>query len=103
MQIDCFKSAGVFSGAVLGWYLERHLIGFEVTPKMGWKRVALRFGVGIAVVAILHLAPRVLLLTGIPETWYELIKNFFTVFGAAFVSPLAFTAVEHRVNPLALR
>ncbi len=103
MQIDCFKSAGVFSGAVLGWYLERHLIGFEVTPKMGWKRVALRFGVGIAVVAVLHLAPRVLLLIGIPETWYELIKNFFTVFGAAFVSPLAFTAVEHRVNPLALR
>ena len=103
MQIDCFKSVGVFSGAVLGWYLERHLIGFETIPNASWKRNALRFGVGIAVVAILHIAPRVLTLVGVPETWYELVKNFFTVFGATFVAPLAFTAVEHRVNPLALR
>ena len=103
MQIDCFKSGGVFLGAVLGWFLERRLIGFEIARRMGLKRILLRLGVGMAVVAVLHIAPRVLLVFGTPETWYELVKNFFTVFGATFVAPLAFTAVEHRVNPMALR
>lgn len=103
MQVDCFKSAGVFLGAIIGWYLERHLIDFEIPTRVAWKQVLLRLGVGLAVVAVLHLAPRVLLLVGMPETWYELIKNFFTVFGAAFVAPLAFTAIEHRINPLSLR
>ena len=103
MKVDCFKSGGVFSGAILGWYLERHLINFEVPNRMGWKRIVLRLVVGLLVVAALHLMPRVLLLFGTPETWYELVKNFFTVLGAAFVAPLAFTAVEHRINPMSLR
>lgn len=103
MKVDCFKSGGVFIGAILGWFLERRYINFEVKSHMSWKQILLRLAVGMAVVAILHLAPRVLLLVGTPETWYELIKNFFTVFGAAFVAPLAFTAVEHRINPMALR
>lgn len=99
MQEDCFKSAGVFAGAMLGWFLERRCLSFEVCPERhGWKRMALRFAVGIAVTFVFHVAARPLLMAGIDLRWYELIKNFLTIFAAAFVGPVAFCALERRAR-----
>ena len=95
MQVDCFKAAGVFVGAVLGWFLEKRYINFEVNPKgHGWKRMALRFAVGMAVVLVLYACTRPLSLVLVDDRWCELVKSFVLVFGAAYVAPLAFTAVE---------
>lgn len=98
MQIDCFKSGGVFYGAILGWYLERRIVRFQTLQQGGWKRIVLRLAIGFAIIAVLHLAPRVLLLVNIDTRWYELIKNFFTIFGAVFVAPLVFNAIERRTG-----
>ena len=96
MQVDCFKAAGVFVGAVLGWFLEQRYVNFEVNPaKFGWKRMALRFVVGMAVLLLLLLlGTRLLHMLLTDDRWYELVKNFVLVFGAAFVAPLVFSAVE---------
>lgn len=95
MQVDCFKAAGVFVGAVLGWFLEKRYVKFEVDPKkFGWKRMALRFVVGMAVVLALYLCTKPLGAVLVDDRWCELVKNFILVFGAAYLAPLAFTAVE---------
>ena len=98
MQVDCFKSAGVFFGAVTGWFLERRFLAFEVDPKAaGVKRMVVRFAIGFAVVAVFHVAPRLLLSVGLDERWFELVKNGLTVFAAAFAGPAAFCAVERKL------
>ena len=97
MQIDCFKSGGIFSGAIVGWYLERTYIGFKETDKRDWKRIVLRLVVGLIVILVLHNVPKVLTFTGMDIRWLEFLKNFATGFGASFVGPLAFTAVESKV------
>lgn len=94
-QCDSLKAVGVFAGAILGWYLERRFVRFVTDPRaMGWKRLVFRLVVGMAVVLVLHVAPRPLLVAGLDERWYELIKNFVTLIGATFVAPLVFTAAE---------
>ena len=87
MQVDCFKSGGIFAGAIIGWYLERTYIGFEGTDKRDWKRIAVRLVVGLAVVAILHNVPKVLSITGMDIRWLEFLKNFCTGFAATFAGP----------------
>ena len=97
MQIDCFKSAGVFLGAMVGWAAERHLVRFATNPRAGIARNLLRLVLGLAVVGALHVAPRPLLAFGIDMRWYEFVKNLLTVLAAAFVGPLVFSAVERRI------
>ena len=95
MQVDCFKAAGLLVGAVLGWFLEQRYVQFEVNPaKFGWKRMALRFVVGMAVMLLLLLSTRVLHVLLTDGRWYELAKNFMLVLGASYVAPLTFTMVE---------
>ena len=98
MQVDCFKSAGVLLGAIVGWFMERRILDFEVDPHSPLLRKIVRIIVGLAVVAVLHLAPRALLLINLDTRWYELIKNGLTVFGAAFVGPAVFCAIERRAG-----
>lgn len=97
MQQDCFKSAGAFLGAMVGWASERHLVRFEVDPHRPLARHLLRLVVGIAVVGVLHVAPRPLLVLGMDIRWYEFVKNLLTVLGAALAAPAAFMALERKV------
>lgn len=93
--VDSFESLGVFVGAVLGWFLERRYVGFEVDPKaMGWKRMLVRVAVGMAVVGILFLASRALVLAGASPTACEFAKSFCAAFGATFAAPAVFAQVE---------
>lgn len=99
MQVDCFKSAGVFLGAVVGWFLEKRYLDFEVDRKaLGIKGIVVRLLVGLAVVGVLHVAPSALSLVGADERLLELAKNFLTILGAAYVGPLVFTKVEGRLT-----
>ena len=97
MQQDCFKSAGVFLGAMVGWAAERHLVRFETNPHAGIVRNLFRLVLGIAVVGVLHVAARPLLSLGLDPRWYEFVKNLLTILGAAFAGPAAFSAAECRI------
>ena len=97
MKVDCYKMAGLTGGAVLGWFLERKYLNFEVDPKrQGWKRMVVRFVVGIAVVAVFTLAAKLLPVPWMGEGLYQIVKNFLTGIAATFVGPAAFCAVERR-------
>lgn len=96
MQVDCFKGAGVFAGFLVGWFLERRYLNFEVDPHAGWHTRILRLALGIAVMLLFHEAAKPLLAFGMDERVFELVKNFLTLFAATYVSPLAFCAVERR-------
>lgn len=97
MQVDCYKSTGLFVGCVLGWFLERRMLSFEVNPKeMVWWQMARRFAIGIVVVLAFYLGSKMLAHTGMSEGWCELAKSFFTAFAAVFLAPAAFCAVERK-------
>ncbi len=97
MVVDCFKVAGMAVGAILGWFLERRFVRFEVNPKeAGFKRMAVRFAIGALVVVLFSLAPKLLQMLGIGQNWYEFLKSFLSIFAAAFVAPLVFTAIERK-------
>lgn len=96
MQIDCFKSGGIFSGAIIGWYLERCYVGFSQVQGKDWKRIVLRLVIGLVVVLVFHNAPKALSFLNMDTRWFEFLKNFATGFGAVFVAPLAFTAAERK-------
>lgn len=99
MQVDCFKSTGVFLGALVGWFLEERFVAFEVDPKsLGWRRMLVRFAIGMAVMAVFHLIPNVLPVMGVDERLYELAKNFLTFVGGIFVGPFLFTKVERQMG-----
>ncbi len=95
MQIDCFKSIGIFAGAIVGWYLERRFLRFEVRPhEAGWKRMALRLLVGLVVVGGLHLAPRLASALIADARWFEFLKNSLTGVAALYLAPLVFTKLN---------
>ncbi len=97
MVVDCYKVSGVVVGAILGWFLERRYVSFEVNPKeAGFKRMALRFVIGALVVVLFTLVAKLLQMLGIGENVYVFLKSFLSIFAAAFVGPLAFTALERR-------
>lgn len=98
MQVDCYKVAGVFAGALLGWFLEKRFIAFEADPKkLGLKGVVLRFVVGLVVVLGLHVAAGLLSHVISNNLVVQLIKYFVTIFAAAYVAPLVFTTIEKRM------
>lgn len=97
MQVDCYKSVGLFAGCILGWFLERRILSFDVNPKeMGWKWMARRFAIGIAVVLVFYAGAKMLVHTGMSEGWCELVKSFSTALAAVFLAPAAFCAVERK-------
>ena len=97
MQVDCFKAAGAFVGATVGWYLERKFLSFEAGIKeLGWKRIAVRIVVGIVVAALAYVVCKPLGAIVADERWLELISNGTLVFALVFVAPAAFCALERR-------
>ena len=98
MQGDYFKTVGLVAGVVAGWYLERRFVAFECNPKMGWKKIAIRLVVGIAVLVVCYLAAQPFKAPGIDARIYHFAKTFLVLFAASFLSPFAFTKVEQRLN-----
>lgn len=94
MKADVLKSAGMFLGAMLGWYLERALVGFdtEVSPRAKGIRVI----VGVVVVLAARFLVPLPLKPFLSPMWVEFVKNMLTVFSALFVAPWVFKRVELR-------
>ncbi|MDO4536643.1 MAG: phosphatase PAP2 family protein [Coriobacteriales bacterium] len=97
MQTDCFKSAGAILGAIIGWYLERRFVNFDVSPRMSGKQILIRIlvgGLALGVFFVLSMPLKPIL----DYRWYELIKYILIIMGAMFVGPFAFTKVEERMG-----
>lgn len=93
---DVFKLAGASVGMVLGWVLERRLVGFDKPMKMLFGVV--RFVVGIVLVLgimILTKSPLIALIGS--ESWAGVVRYFLCCFVAIFVWPLCFTSLEKKI------
>ena len=97
MRLDFSKTAGMYAGVFLGWFLERRYIRFEVPKKKDVKQMAIRLVVGLAVLVVCYLIAKSMAALGIPQDIYEILRYFFILFAATFFSPLASTMVERRL------
>jgi undecaprenyl-diphosphatase len=98
MRLDFSKTAGMYVGVFLGWFLERRLIGFEVPEKKDLRQMAVRLVVGLAVLVVCYLMAKSLAVLGLPQDIYEMVRFFLILLAATFLSPLAFTKVEKRLQ-----
>ena len=98
MRVDFSKTAGMYAGVLLGWFLARRLVGFEVPAKKDLKRMAIRLAIGLAVLIVCYLIAKPLAALNMPQDVYEIVKYFFVLLAATFLSPLAFTKVERHLQ-----
>ena len=87
MMNDCFKACGGFLGLVLGGYVERHYIHYEIP--VGYKNLPVQAGVSVALLfiwkAYFEKATIIPLLGG---HWGNLISRFCMVFIALTLIPM---------------
>ena len=98
MRLDFSKTAGMYAGVFLGWFLERRFIRFEVPEKKDLKQMAIRLVVGLAVLIACYLITKPLQALGMSQDIFEIVKYFLILLAASFLSPLAFTKVEQRLQ-----
>ncbi|MBP3884825.1 MAG: phosphatase PAP2 family protein [Olsenella sp.] len=95
MTVDCFKAGGCAAGFLVGWFMERRLVGFS-TEGIGAKQRVLRFVVGAVVVLLFHLVIGKAFSAFLGEFAAPLLRYGLTFFCAVFLAPLAFSLVEKR-------
>lgn len=97
MKKNVTESAGLLAGAMLGWYLERRLVGFTTdTTAHSLKTNAIRVAIGAVLVISLRYGLSLPLEGIVDSLVIDFTKNFFTTFGALFLAPWAFWAREHK-------
>jgi len=83
---DCFKSGGAGLAFVIGWYLERRYLNFDVRTDKIWKQIVkMIIGVGITLAiksGIKLIAPDNLIV--------DFIRYFLTVFWVIYIYPMLF-------------
>lgn len=90
---DCYTACGISCGMLLGWVMERRLVGF--TTDVARRTKILRAVSGILVVVAVYLASGALL-SFLGDHFAHLVKYFLVFFVIIFVHPLAFTLIERR-------
>ncbi|MBE6463715.1 MAG: phosphatase PAP2 family protein [Eggerthellaceae bacterium] len=95
MQKGSFEAAGLFAGAVIGWVLERRLVGFT-TDNLTKRMVGIRFVVGIIIFGGAYLGFDVLFKAIMPYNWAKLCAMLIVAIVAVFVVPLVFNRIEKR-------
>jgi hypothetical protein len=94
MALDCYESAGLFSGAFVCWYLSDRYLSLDKARDL--KSGAVRAVVGFAVLLLFRYGlSEVVALLGLEHvTLY--CKSFLTVVGAVVVAPWLFGRIERR-------
>ena len=94
-KMDAFKLIGASLGMVLGWLMERRLVGFDKPTKPFF--AAFRFVIGlILVLGILVFAKKPLINLLGDEALAGVFRYFVSCFAAIFVWPFAFNMIEKR-------
>lgn len=96
MLTDCYTAAGLMIGGLLGWWLERHFIGFEVRVKKSVKILRTLVGSLSFLILFLFLGK---IFAFIGEHWQHFAKYFTIAFWSLFVYPLLFSLVERSRKP----
>ncbi len=93
MLSDCYTALGMFTGSLIGWWLERHFVKFstEVSAKEKW----LRSIIGAALFGVLYLGLS-FILSKLDKNLSHLIKFFLLFFVIMYVYPLIFKLFSNK-------
>lgn len=92
MKTDCYRAGGIFSGYIIGWFIERRFVKFETEVSRKCKCIRLAAGVVIMLSLYLFLLP--MLLDPLGEHWGKLLKYFVVFICITAGYPALFKAVE---------
>lgn len=92
---DCYKSAGVWVGVLVGWVVERRVVRFS-TDGLDARRVALRMAVGVALLALAYAPVGSVAIALVGELWGQLVRHAAVFFALTAGAPAAFKALERR-------
>ncbi len=93
MSVDSFKLIGLFTGFLIGWFLERRLIRFD-TKDITVKTRLIRLIIGVVcVVCVLLLNKKVIVLIN-HDVIVPFLQNFLSIFVGVFVAP----AIFHKIR-----
>ena len=99
MQADYFKTVGLLTGVMLGWFLERRYVNFEMPKRRGIKVIALRVVISVAIIAVFFAFTHVFLKNiGFNNSARCFLELFLLVFGGVYLGPLAYTKAEHALG-----
>lgn len=96
MLKDCYTAAGIMTGGLLGWWLERHFVNFSM--QVSKKTLIWRGVIGTASFGLVYLLSGLIFSAFIPAHFDHLVKYFFVFFYVFYIYPLCFTAVEKKIN-----
>lgn len=93
MKIDCFGSGGFLIGIVLGWFLERRFVRFEIAG-VWWKKV-IRAIVGISIAILMYVGLGTFFYTvGLHEKMIACMLEFILELYILFIGPLVITVIR---------
>lgn len=95
MTVDCFKAGGGCAGFLVGWFMERRLVGFS-TEGIGARERGVRIAVGVVVVLLAHVVIGGALTSVAGAFVASFLRYGLTFFSAVFVTPATFQLVEKR-------
>ena len=94
MKLDCYRSAGMLVGILLGIFLEQRFVNFEI--EVPWIRKTLRFAIGSAVAAGLFIGLSLLFFKiGLNQKAANFITTFSLMFFIFFLGPLAMRTLNN--------
>ena len=94
MKLDCYRSAGMLVGILLGIFLEQKFVNFEI--EVPWIRKTLRFTIGSAVAAGLFIGLSLLFFKiGLNQKVANFITTFSLMFFIFFLGPLAIKTLNN--------
>lgn len=96
MQTDCFRSCGIVLGYLLGWFLERRFVKFEI--KGGALRRIVLFLIGLAAALLLYAVLLPLAFRMLNEHLGKLLKYFFSFLFIAAGYPAVMKAINKRLD-----
>lgn len=97
MTIDCYKSAGAAGGIIIGMFIERQWVHFE-TGVLTAKRIALRMGVGLALLALFHFPVGHAIVDVLGDSWGESLRYLISFAMSVAAAPACFTRIERALG-----
>lgn len=96
MSYDVYQAVGIWMGFLLGWFIERRWIRFEI-PAGVWRRV-IRALIGVIGILIINILVKNAYQSLFEPKWYKLIYSFTGYFYFTAVYPFLFTVAGKVVN-----
>ena len=96
MLADGCKTAGALAGMLLGWFLERRYVGFEL--RRTWKTVLARTALGVAGLMALRFGLKSVCAALLGDGMGDVARYFAVALWAIWLWPLIFTRAQKRMG-----